>query len=128
MITETGFPQQDVETGSLVMADLFNKMKSLPQCAGILYWEPEGDGVWKPEYYNKVGWPAYNMGAFTADGKPTAILSAFSDGSTGIHPVPTGQNDAVAQWYDLKGRQHSAPTKGLYIMKKGQETRKVLLP
>lgn len=128
MIVETGFPQQDVETGSQVMTDLFNKMKSLPQCAGILYWEPEGDGVWKPEYYNKVGWPAYNMGAFTADGKPTAILSAFSDGSTGIHPVPTGQNDTPTQWYDLMGRQHSAPTKGLYIMKKGQETQKVLLP
>ncbi len=128
MITETGFPQQNVETGSLVMTDLFNKMKPLPQCAGILYWEPEGDGVWKPEYYNKVGWPAYNMGAFTADGKPTAILAAFGDGSTGIHTVPAIQNDAPTQWYDLKGRQHSAPTKGLYIMKKGQETRKVLLP
>jgi arabinogalactan endo-1,4-beta-galactosidase len=128
MITETGFPQQDVETGSLVMTDLFNKMKPLPQCAGILYWEPEVDGVWKPDYYDTVDWDAYAMGAFTTDGKPTAILAAFGDGSTGIHPVPTGQNDAPTQWYDLKGRQHSAPTKGLYIMKKGQETRKVLLP
>lgn len=128
MITETGFPQQDVETGSLVMTDLFNKMKPLPQCAGILYWEPEVDGVWKPDYYDTVGWDAYAMGAFTTDGKPTAILAAFGDGSTGIHTVPAIQNDAPTQWYDLKGRQHSAPTKGLYIMKKGQETRKVLLP
>ena len=128
MITETGFPQQDVETGSLVMTDLFNKMKPLPQCAGILYWEPEVDGVWKPDYYDTVGWDVYAMGAFTTDGKPTAILAAFGDGSTGIHTVPAIQNDAPTQWYDLKGRQHSAPTKGLYIMKKGQETRKVLLP
>ena len=128
MITETGFPQQDVETGSLVMTDLFNKMKPLPQCAGILYWEPEVDGVWKPDYYDTVGWDAYAMGAFTTDGKPTAILAAFGDGSTGIHMVPAIQNDVPTQWYDLKGRQHSAPTKGLYIMKKGQETRKVLLP
>jgi arabinogalactan endo-1,4-beta-galactosidase len=128
MITETGFPQQDVETGSLVMTDLFNKMKPLPQCAGILYWEPEVDGVWKPDYYDTVSWDAYAMGAFTTDGKPTAILAAFGDGSTGIHMVPAIQNDVPTQWYDLKGRQHSAPTKGLYIMKKGQETRKVLLP
>ena len=128
MITETGFPQQDVETGSLVMTDLFNKMKPLPQCAGILYWEPEVDGVWKPDYYDTVGWDAYAMGAFTTNGKPTAILAAFGDGSTSIHTVPAIQNDAPTQWYDLKGRQHSAPTKGLYIMKKGQETRKVLLP
>ena len=128
MITETGFPQQDVETGSLVMADLFNKMKSLPQCAGILYWEPEVDGVWKPDYYDTVSWDAYAMGAFTTDGKPTAILAAFGDGSTGIHTVPTIQNDAPTQWYDLMGRQHNGPSKGLYIMKKGQETRKVLLP
>jgi arabinogalactan endo-1,4-beta-galactosidase len=128
MITETGFPQQDVETGSLVMTDLFNKMKPLPQCAGILYWEPEVDGVWKPDYYDTVSWDAYAMGAFTTDGKPTAILAAFGDGSTGIHTVPAIQNDAPTQWYDLKGSQHSAPTKGLYIMKKGQETRKVLLP
>ena len=128
MIVETGFPQQDVETGSQVMTDLFNKMKPLSQCAGILYWEPEVDGVWKPDYYNKVGWGAYDMGAFTTDGKPTAILAAFNDGSTDIHTVPTIQGEAPTQWFDLNGRQHSAPTKGLYIMKKGQETRKVLLP
>ena len=128
MIVETGFPQQNVETGSQVMTDLFNKMKPLSQCAGILYWEPEVDGVWKPDYYNKVDWDAYDMGAFTTDGKPTAILTAFSDGSTDIHMVPTIPNDAPTQWYDLMGRQHSAPTKGLYIMKKGQETKKVLLP
>ena len=128
MIVETGFPQQDVETGSQVMTDLFNKMKPLTHCAGIFYWEPEVDGVWKPDYYNKVGWGAYDMGAFTTDGKPTAILAAFNDGSTGIHTVPTTQSDTPAQWFDLMGRQQSAPTKGLYIMKKGQETRKVLLP
>ena len=80
------------------------------------------------DYYDTVDWDAYAMGAFTTDGKPTAILAAFGDGSTGIHPVPTGQNDAAAQWYDLMGRQHNGPSKGLYIMKKGQETRKVLLP
>jgi hypothetical protein len=68
------------------------------------------------------------MGAFTTDGKPTAILAAFNDGATDIHMMPTIQNGTPAQWYDLMGRQHSAPTKGLYIMKKGQETKKVVLP
>ena len=128
MIVETGYSLQDATKASEVMTDLFNKMKPLSQCAGILYWEPETDGAWKPDYYKTVGWKAYDLGAFTTDGKPTATLSAFGDGTTGIYAVPTCQDDDPIQWFDLMGRQHSTPTKGLYIMKKGQETQKILLP
>ena len=128
MIVETGYSLQDATKASEVMTDLFNKMKPLSQCAGILYWEPETDGAWKPEYYKTVGWKAYDLGAFTTDGKPTATLSAFGDGTTGIYAVPTCQDDDPIQWFDLMGRQHSTPTKGLYIMKKGQEAQKILLP
>lgn len=82
MITETGFSNSDVEKASMVMKDLFSRMKEVSECAGIFYWEPQVDGVWKPKYYNKVGWGAYGMGAFTSDGKPTAALDAFKASST----------------------------------------------
>jgi arabinogalactan endo-1,4-beta-galactosidase len=128
MIVETGFSVQDADKASQVMTDLFNKTKNLSQCAGIIYWEPETDGVWKPDYYTTVSWQPYKMGAFTTDGKPTATLDAFGDGSTAIHARPIANDNEPTQWYDLQGRQTSYPSKGLYIMKKGQETRKVILP
>ena len=129
MIVETGFKVQDADKASKVMYDLFDKTKNLPQCAGIIYWEPLADGVWKPDYYTTVGWGAYDMGAFTTDGKPTAALDTFGDGSTAIHaPLATSNHDEAAMWFDLQGRQTTTPTKGLYIMKKGQNSCKVILP
>lgn len=128
MIVETGFSNQDASKASEVMTDLFNKTKDLSQCAGIFYWEPQVDGVWKPDYYSTLDWPAYNMGAFTTDGKPTAALNAFGDGATGIQQVPKVQSDEPTLWFDLTGHQHATPCKGLYIQKKGHETHKVILP
>ena len=128
MIVETGFSNQDASKASEVMTDLFNKTKDLAQCAGIFYWEPQVDGVWKPDYYSTLGWGAYNMGAFTTDGKPTAALNAFGDGATGIQQVPKVQSDEPTLWFDLTGHQHTTPRKGLYIQKKGHETHKVILP
>ena len=109
------------------MKDLFSRTKDLPQCAGIFYWEPEVDGVWKPAYYETQGWGAYSNGAFSADGKPTAILDAFKDETTGINSIIT-EADAPTKWYDLQGRELLTPAKGLVIMKKGSLTRKVLIP
>ena len=128
MIVETGFSVKDADKASEVMTDLFDKTKNLTQCAGIIYWEPETDGVWKPDYYTSVGWQSYEKGAFTTDGKPTAALEAFNEGSTAIHALPTANDDGPTRYYNLQGRQTNSPTKGLYIMKKGQETHKVLLP
>lgn len=128
MIVETGFSNQDASKASQVMTDLFNKTKDLAQCAGIFYWEPQVDGVWKPDYYSTLGWGAYSMGAFTTDGKPTAALNAFGDGATGIQQVPKVQSDEPTLWFDLTGHQHTTPRKGLYIQKKGHETHKVILP
>ena len=128
MIVETGFSNQDASKASEVMTDLFNKTKDLVQCAGIFYWEPQVDGVWKPDYYSTLGWGAYSMGAFTTDGKPTAALNAFGDGATGIQQVPKVQSDEPTLWFDLTGHQHTTPRKGLYIQKKGHETHKVILP
>ena len=78
MICETGFDVSKPALASQVMKDLFTRMKSIPQCAGIFYWEPQVDGQWKPAYYNKKGWSAYGNGAFTSNGRPTAALKAFS--------------------------------------------------
>lgn len=129
MIVETGFSVKDADKASQVMTDLFNKVKSLSQCAGILYWEPETDGIWKPDYYTTIGWKkVYDMGAFTTDGRPTAALSAFSDKPTAIHAPFSANSDEPTQWYDLLGHQTSTPTKGLYIMKRGQDTYKIILP
>ena len=59
-------------------------MKAIPQCAGVFYWEPEVDDVWKPAYYSNLGWGAFGMGVFTTDGRPTAALDAFGDGTSGL--------------------------------------------
>ena len=129
MIVETGFSVQDADKASQVMTDLFKKTKDLPQCAGIIYWEPLADGVWKPDYYTTVGWGAYNMGAFTTDGMPTAALDAFGNGSTAIHtPLSANNHDEATLWYDLQGRQTATPSKGLYIKKKGKDSCKIVLP
>ena len=101
MICETGFDVSKPAMASTVMKDLFNRMKEIPECAGIFYWEPQVDGVWKPAWYNTVtwtdeqgnthqGWGAYGMGAFTTTGRPTAALDAFS-GKTSeeTSPFPT---------------------------------------
>ena len=69
------------------------------------------------------------MGAFTTDGKPTAALDAFGDGSTAIHaPFAASDHNEATLWFDLQGRQTTTPTKGLYIKKKGQDSCKVSLP
>lgn len=79
MICETGFDVSKPVLASQVMKDLFARIKDIPQCSGIFYWEPEVDGKWKPSYYNILGWGAYGMGAFTISGRPTAALDAFGN-------------------------------------------------
>jgi len=125
MICETGFESWRPEVASEVMHDLMNRMKSIPQCAGVFYWEPEVDGQWKPAYYQQLGWGAYGMGAFTTDGRPTAALDAFGDDVSGIITIQSRDN-CPTSWFDLQGRLLTWPTKGLLIMKRGQETRKIM--
>ena len=125
MICETGFESWRPEVASEVMHDLMSRMKSIPQCAGVFYWEPEVDGQWKPAYYQQLGWGAYGMGAFTTDGRPTAALDAFAADASGITTVQNN-DDSPTSWYDLQGRLLTMPTKGLLIMKRGQETKKIM--
>ena len=126
MICETGYSNYDPNRASQVMNDLMQRLSALPQCAGVFYWEPEVDGKWKPAYYNTLGWNAYQMGAFTADGKPTAALAAFRDKTTALPSVPEGSPEGII--YDLLGRRLPSPLpnrkgtagnafpKGLYIL------------
>ena len=89
MICETGFDVSKPALAKQVMADIFNRMGEIPQCAGIFYWEPQVDGAWKPAWYNTKGWGAYGMGAFTTSGRPTIALDAFSGKTseeTGTYP------------------------------------------
>ena len=102
-----------------------NRMKQIPQCAGVFYWEPEVDGVWKPAYYQQLGWGAYGMGAFTTDGRPTKALDAFAADVSGITTVQNNDN-CPTSWYDLQGRLLTRPTKGLLIMKRGQKIRIIM--
>ena len=118
MICETGFESWQPEKASEVMHDLMTRMKAIPQCAGVFYWEPEVDGVWKPAYYSKLGWGAYGMGAFTSDGRPTAALDAFGDGTSGILTLSARQQPI--HYYDLQGRRLNNPSHGLVIEKRGK--------
>lgn len=48
---------------------------------GILfYWEPEVYGDWRPKSYTTFfdNWPVYDMGAFSANGRPTSVLEEWS--------------------------------------------------
>lgn len=48
---------------------------------GILfYWEPEVYGDWRPKSYTTFfdNWSAYDMGAFSANGRPTSVLEEWS--------------------------------------------------
>jgi len=61
---------------------------TLNQLAGVIYWEPQVYGGWKPAVYKstdtewnkyhvggtKINWNAYDMGAFTTTGKPNLGL------------------------------------------------------
>ena len=76
MVSEIGVQQDKPAVGKEIIADFFSRVDR-SACAGVFYWEPEVYGWWKPAIYNKKGWNAYGMGAFTSDGRPSAILEPF---------------------------------------------------
>lgn len=78
MICETGVKTYMNEgTAASVLADFMTEARQLEQCAGVFYWEPQADGSWKPSRYETLGWNAYDMGAFSKDGRPTSVLDCF---------------------------------------------------
>lgn len=117
MIVETGYYSTNETLAGSVMADLFNRLKGLDNCAGIFYWEPELYGWWKPAYYNSLGWNAYNKGAFTSQGRPGAALAPFADDGTGLTPVTANDASVPSACFDLNGRQVVSSRKGVLVAK-----------
>lgn len=103
MICETGFDVNQPALADQVMQDLFAHMTAIPQCAGIFYWEPEVDGMWRPAYYANLGWGAYGLGAFTTNGKPTAALNAFAGKTQGLEETQINNKSQIK--YNLLGQQ-----------------------
>ena len=77
-VSEVGVKTNANETlAKKVLTEFMTGAKNIEKCAGVFYWEPEVDGKWKPAVYNSLGWNAYDMGAFTSDGKATSVMDAF---------------------------------------------------
>lgn len=74
MIAEVGINSLQPELSAEVMRDFVERIAAIDSCAGVFYWEPECYGGWKPQEYEALGWGAYDMGAFTSDGKPMEAL------------------------------------------------------
>lgn len=74
MLCEIGTLSANVPGATQVMTDIRARLDALDYFAGIFYWEPQVYGGWKPAEYKKDGWGAYNMGAFTKEGKPNDAL------------------------------------------------------
>ena len=75
-----------------LLASFMSEVRKISACKGVFYWEPEVDGVWKPEIYSipaelskysgttvSSAWVPHDQGAFTTDGKPTSILDSFAN-------------------------------------------------
>ena len=78
IVSEVGVKTPANETlAAQVLSEFMTEAKKIGKCKGVFYWEPEVDGKWKPALYGSLGWNAYDMGAFTADGKATRVMDAF---------------------------------------------------
>lgn len=76
MLCETGMPVSEPQMAKSALTYILDETSKIDDCLGVFYWEPQADGVWKPEIYNELGWNAYNMGAFK-NGKPTEALDCI---------------------------------------------------
>ena len=65
MVAEVGVKRGNADSPQ-VLSEFISKAKAIEQCAGVWYWEPECHD-----------WNGYDMGAFDATGKPTAVMDAF---------------------------------------------------
>jgi arabinogalactan endo-1,4-beta-galactosidase len=88
MICEVGTKYLDDDATS-AMNDFISRLNANSTAknavTGIFYWEPQVYGWWKPTYYSTISWNAYDMGAYTSKGKPSAALSVMT--SSGITTI-----------------------------------------
>ena len=91
LVVEVGVKTpENTALAASVLQEFMDAVKAVDGCAGVFYWEPEVDGVWKPALYglpaelskytgkSESAWGAYNMGAFTTSGQPTAVMDVFA--------------------------------------------------
>lgn len=76
-VSEVGVKVKTEAASAALLKSFMDAVKAVQGCKGVFYWEPEVDGSWKPAVYNGLGWGAYEMGAFSTDGRPTSIMNAF---------------------------------------------------
>lgn len=95
-------------------------------------WFPTSYGTAKATYtirnydYHQIG-PVGGSYSFTGNGPTVTVIYEYSENSiSGIHDVKGG-TEAKAEYFDLQGRKADAPAHGLYLVKKGNETQKVLV-
>lgn len=79
MVVETGVKSSNFTDGVNCLKNFIDSIYKITAVKGILYWEPEVYGGWKPAEYNQLGWNSYGMGAFTSEGKPSDVLSLFKN-------------------------------------------------
>mgnify|MGYP002623164773 CR=1 FL=1 len=119
LIVETGYAASNEQLASQVMTDLFTKLRAVQGCAGIFYWEPQLYGWWRPAYYVKLNWQAYNKGAFASTGRPGKALDAFWSTEDAVE-APAADSDrtsAQATCYDLSGRPVDTAThRGIMVV------------
>ena len=77
IVSEVGVKSATVSASAAVLQSFMDEVVKVSSCKGVFYWEPEVYGWWKPAIYNSLGWNAYDMGAFTSDGRPSSIMNAF---------------------------------------------------
>ena len=78
MVSEVGVKTPAGEIAAAqVLSSFLTDIRKVSRCSGVFYWEPEVYGGWKPAIYNSLGWNAYDMGAFTSDGKASSVMDAF---------------------------------------------------
>ena len=79
MVVEVGVRTlQNENEAALALKEFMTRARQMNECVGVFYWEPQTDGTWKPAYYDRLSWRAYEMGAFM-NGRPTSVLDAFKD-------------------------------------------------
>lgn len=79
MIVETGMPRSTPTASAAIMRKILSQARNNKDCAGVFYWEPQTDGVWRPASYASFNWNAYDMGAFTSEGHATETLAPFGE-------------------------------------------------
>jgi arabinogalactan endo-1,4-beta-galactosidase len=77
MVVEIGTKSVSEINAAEVIADFRQRVGELDYMKGIFYWEPQVYNNWRPQEYISLGWNAYDMGAFTDEGKPSEALKTL---------------------------------------------------